>query len=80
MDREMELAHLRLITAHIGEGEQRVASQAALLERLRAEKYDSTEAERLLQLLLQTLIEWKRLRNFIVAELASSHSDHIAEP
>ncbi|MBV9883902.1 MAG: hypothetical protein JO276_12915 [Sphingomonadaceae bacterium] len=69
MDRQMELAHLRLADRHIAEGELRVAAQAAMVERLRGGTYPLGLAEDLLSLLRTTLVEWHNHRALIVAAL-----------
>ena len=67
MDREMELAHLRLADRHIAEGEQRIAAQAALVERIQGPSLG--RAEELLRLLRETQVEWERHRGLILAVL-----------
>ena len=69
MDRQMELAHLELADRQIGEGKLRIASQAALVEEMRALHQDCGPAEHLLQLMRESLVEWDRHRSMIIAAL-----------
>lgn len=70
MDRQMELAHLRLADRHIAEGELRIIAQAALVERMRATLQPLGPAEDFLELLRDTMVEWQRHRGMIIAALA----------
>lgn len=49
----------------IEDGRKRLSSQQHLLADLQAAGHDSKQAERLVQLLQQTLIEWERHRALI---------------
>jgi len=69
MDRQMELAHLRLANRHVAEGELRIAAQVALLERMRGGNQPLGPAEDLLKLLRTTMVEWHHHRSLIVAAL-----------
>lgn len=69
MNREMEMAHLRLADRHIAEGERRIAAQTALIARVNGPSLIS--AEELLRLLCETQIEWERHRGLILAALNS---------
>jgi hypothetical protein len=54
----------------IEEGWQRLRSQQQLLADLQAGGHDSRQAERLVQLLRETLIEWERHRVLIEERVA----------
>ena len=72
-DLATERDHLVLAERHIGEGEDRVARQADLLERLRGTRrsgQDVASAETLLGNLRQTLESWKDHRDTILATIA----------
>jgi hypothetical protein len=69
VDRQMELAHLRLADRHIAEGELRIAAQVALVDRMRAALLPLGPAEDYLALLRATMVEWKLHRGMIVAAL-----------
>lgn len=71
MDRETELSHLRLADRHIAKAEERIAAQAALVERLRAGHHAVGPAEDLLQLLRETLEVFRQHRKLILAALES---------
>lgn len=71
MDRQMELAHLRLADRHIAEGEIRIVAQLALVDRLRARQQPIGPAEDLLDLLRRTIVMWNHHRSLIVAALES---------
>jgi mannose-6-phosphate isomerase-like protein (cupin superfamily) len=70
MDRQMELAHLRLADRHIAEGELRIAAQDMLVERMRVSLQPLGPAEEYLALLRTTMTEWQHHRTMIVAALA----------
>ena len=69
MDRQIELAHLRLADRHIAEGELRIDAQVALVERLRAALQPVGPAEDYLELLRDTLVVWQGHRGLIIAAL-----------
>ena len=71
MDRQMELAHLHLADRHIAEGEERIAAQLVLVEKLRASQLAVGPAEDLLKLLRDTQAAWNHHRNLILAALES---------
>ena len=73
MDRQMELAHLRLADQHIADGERRIDAQAALVERMRGAELPTGPAEDLLALLRATLVEWHRHRSLIITALNGDH-------
>jgi hypothetical protein len=54
----------------IEEGLRRLRNQQLLLNELQAAGYDSTQAERFVRLLQQTLIEWERHRGLIEERVA----------
>ena len=54
----------------IEEGEKRITNQRELASALQIAGYDSTQADRLVLLLQQTLIEWEKHRTLIVARIA----------
>jgi hypothetical protein len=54
----------------IEEGEKRIIHQRELAFALQVAGYDSTQADRLVSLLQQTLIEWEKHRTLIVARIA----------
>jgi hypothetical protein len=54
----------------IEQGWKRLRNQQDLLSDLRAGGHDTRQAERLVQLLRQTLVEWERHRTLIVERVA----------
>ncbi|MBR0685357.1 hypothetical protein JQ612_14515 [Bradyrhizobium manausense] len=52
--------------ADIDEGWLRIRNQEDLVQELRAGGHDARQAERLVELLKQTLVEWERHRTLIV--------------
>ena len=71
MDRECEVRDLEMAERHIVEGEQRITTQVALLEGLREKRRDVTAAERLLDLLEDTLAQWHSHRMLIRERIAT---------
>ena len=69
MNREMELAHLRLADRHIAEGELRIVAQLALIDRTRLALQPLGPAEDYLALLRATMVQWERHRGMILAAL-----------
>ena len=69
MDRQMETRHLAVADRNIAEGEARVERQLELIERLKMRGADTAPGDALLGLLRETLIEWKRERDLIIATL-----------
>jgi hypothetical protein len=69
MDRQMELAHLRLADRHIAAGELRIDAQVALVERMRVALQPLGPAEDYLALLRATMVEWRHHRSMILAAL-----------
>lgn len=62
----MEIAHLAMADRHIAEGNMLIASQLALIDRLRLGGADTSSAERLLRLFRGALVEWNRHRDYIL--------------
>ncbi|HET7887504.1 MAG TPA: hypothetical protein VFL62_14875 [Bradyrhizobium sp.] len=64
---QLRIEKMLLIKADkdIEDGERRLRNQQQLLSDLRAAGHDATQAERLVSLLQQTLIEWERHRVLI---------------
>ena len=67
---QAEKALLIKAESDIEEGWKRLRNQQDLLLELQAAGYDTTQAERLVRLLQQTLIEWERHRTLIVERVA----------
>ncbi|MBV8925640.1 MAG: hypothetical protein JOZ74_09760 [Bradyrhizobium sp.] len=65
-----EKAALLKAESDIEEGWKRLRSQQDLATELRAAGHDTAQAERLVQLLRQTLIEWERHRALIEERVA----------
>jgi hypothetical protein len=61
----VEKAHLIKADKDIDEGRKRLRNQQQLLSDLQAAGHDSSQAERLVDLLQQTLLEWERHRVLI---------------
>jgi len=61
-----------LITAdrHLAAGEQRIAEQIALIQRMTREGYDTVLARDLLRLLEETMATWKDHRQLILDAIA----------
>jgi hypothetical protein len=70
LDPAIEREHLSLAERHIVEGEERITMQMLLVDRLRTDGHDVTEAERLLLILRETLVAWHGHRDEILRELA----------
>ena len=68
-DSNVEREHLAKAERDIAEGERRITKQALLIEKLREDGHDVTEAEKLLQTLQDTLTEWEAHRDEILREL-----------
>jgi hypothetical protein len=69
MSKETDLA---LADRHIAEGEARHARQAALVERLRQAGQETVEAENLLGLIGEALVEMRAHRAHILARQAEA--------
>jgi len=54
----------------IEDGWKRLRNQQDLLRELRASGHDTKQAERLVGLMMQTLVEWERHRTLIVERVA----------
>ncbi|MCA1454578.1 hypothetical protein I6F35_15295 [Bradyrhizobium sp. BRP22] len=67
---EVERRHLRKAEADIEEGLKRLRNQRDLLFDLQAGGHDITQAERLIILLEQTLLQWERHRTLIEQRIA----------
>jgi hypothetical protein len=63
---QQEHAHLVLADRHLVEGEQRVAEQIALIERMTQLGHDTAVAKQFLRILEQTLEGWRAHRQLIV--------------
>lgn len=68
-DPAVEREHLAKAEHAIAEGERRVTRQMLLIERMRREGQDTSEAERLLLALQETLAEWETHREEVLQEL-----------
>lgn len=68
-DPALEREHLAKAERDIAEGERRITRQMLLIERMHQEGHDTTEAERLLLSLRETLAEWQAHREKILQEL-----------
>ena len=66
-------SHLAQAIRHVAEGEQRVANQRALIARLAADDHNTTQAQDLLQTLLQTLHEMRKHLQMELGEQFESH-------
>jgi len=72
-DPNVEREHLAKAERDIAEGERRITKQTLLIEKLREDGHDVTEAEKLLQTLQETLTEWEAHRDEILRELERHH-------
>ena len=70
LDLATEKTELAKANRDITEGEDRIAHQAELVERLRAAGQDVAAAEKLLTTLQQTLSAWKDHRDLILMAIA----------
>nr|WP_228747589.1 hypothetical protein [Bradyrhizobium sp. BR 10289] len=61
--------------ADIDEGWQRIRNQEDLVRELQAGGHDSRQAERLVESLKQTLLEWERHRTLIVQRVKYLQSE-----
>ncbi|WP_262272278.1 hypothetical protein [Microvirga yunnanensis] len=61
-----------LVTAdrHLAAGEQRIAEQIALIQRMTRDGYDTALARDLLRLLEETMVTWKDHRQLILDAIA----------
>lgn len=66
----MERDHLAAAEKDLAEGGQRIAKQAALLDRLRRDGRDTAQAESFLRTLEQTLLIWRDHRDEILRAIA----------
>jgi hypothetical protein len=69
-DPAIEREHLSKAERHIAEGEERITRQMLLIDRLRREGHNVSEAERLLLTLRETLVTWQEHREEILRALA----------
>lgn len=67
---QLELRTLAKATADIEEGWKRLHEQCGRLADLQAAGYDTRQAEQLVSLLEQTLVEWERHRTLIDQRIA----------
>jgi arginine repressor len=67
VDRALEERHLALIDSHIAEGEERLARQQNLVERLKAQGQDTTQAESLLDNIAD-LLNTARVQRLLILE------------
>jgi len=65
----MECAHLRQADRFIKEGRVRLLNQQNLVSELTEGRYQIKEAQRLAELMAQTLAEWQRHRQLIIQRL-----------
>ena len=70
MDLATEKAHLAQAERDIAQGEQRITRQMLLIDRMRRGGHDVSEAEKLLQMLRDTMAVWQTHREDILMELA----------
>ncbi|WP_084731291.1 hypothetical protein [Microvirga vignae] len=68
-DPALEREHLAKAECDIAEGERRITSQMLLIERMRRDGHDTSEAEKLLRTLRETLAAWQAHREAILLEL-----------
>lgn len=68
-DTETERRHLAEAERDIAEGERRITNQLCLIEQMRRDGHDVTEAEKLLDLLRKTLEAWYGHRDAILQNL-----------
>jgi hypothetical protein len=68
-DPAIEREHLSQAERHLSEGEERIAKQMLLIDRMRQDGHDVSEAERLLLTLRETLVAWQGHREEILREL-----------
>ncbi|WP_439405441.1 hypothetical protein ACNJX9_29145 [Bradyrhizobium sp. DASA03076] len=66
--------------ADINEGWLRIRNQEDLVRELRAGGHDSRQAERLVELLKQTLVEWERHRTLVVQRVNYLQSEIDSAP
>ena len=65
-----ERNHLAKAERDIAEGEERITRQMLLIEKMRQDGHDATEAEKMLRTLRETLSAWQEHREEILRELA----------
>jgi hypothetical protein len=70
LELESERCQLRKADADIESGRERLRAQQQLLETLRASGHDVPEAQRLVDLLANVLVEWERHRTQIEYRVA----------
>ena len=68
-DPDLERDHLAKAEHDITEGERRITRQLLLIEQMRQEGHNTSEAEKLLLTLEDTLVEWQAHRDEILREL-----------
>ncbi|UPK40569.1 hypothetical protein IVB18_35960 [Bradyrhizobium sp. 186] len=71
-----ERRHLSKADTDIEEGLLRIRYQEIRVQELQSGGYDSRQAERLVELLKQTLVEWERHRTLILQRL--NHLENVA--
>jgi len=66
----MEQRHLQMADVDIEEGWQRIRKEENRVLDLQARGYDSRQAERLVEVLKHTLVEWERHRTLIIQRVS----------
>ena len=72
MNRKLEAAHLAAADRHIAEGQARIALQRTLIAHLKRRDFGTEDAEDLLRLLTDTLVQYQHHRDMIAASIATS--------
>jgi chromosome segregation ATPase len=80
LELEAERRQLRKAEADIEDGWSRLRSQQDLVDHLKASGMYSPQADRLIDLLKQTLIEWERHRTLIEQRIAYLEKGPLVDP
>ena len=73
---DIEQEHLGRAERDISEGESRITRQIILIEQMRLDGHDTTEAENLLRTLRDTLVVWQGHRDEILRDLERHNALH----
>ena len=73
MDRNILLQHLAQTKRHIAEGEEHLAQQTLLIEKLERHGHDSEDARALLKTMIETQALHKQDRDRVLKELFAPH-------
>jgi hypothetical protein len=75
MNKQMEREHLAKADLHIADAERRIVEQEIRVTTLAADGRNVTEAEKLLRLLRETLVQFRKHRELILEAIADERTN-----